>query len=61
MTDDITTRLAYDGCDEPACNMIRGDALIEIETLRAELVKHQLPQRISNAKAIWEEMGFDND
>lgn len=34
MADDIVERLKYEGCDEPSCGVMRGDALREIERLR---------------------------
>jgi hypothetical protein len=39
MTDDIVNRLTYEGCYEPACNIIRGEAADEIERLRSALQK----------------------
>ena len=73
MTDDIMTRLGtpddcirelLSGC---VCNFI-GDgncrccrAAEMIEHLRTELESYQVPQRIRNAKAMWNEMGFGDD
>lgn len=62
MNDDIVIRLKEIATEErPLWRSAMVEAADEIERLRQELSNHQLPQRISNAKAIWKTMGFDND
>lgn len=50
MTDDIITRLVYDGCDEPACGSTRGDAVIEIEQLQMEIARLDLLSKFLQAE-----------
>jgi hypothetical protein len=43
MNEDIVERLTYEGCDELSCAILRGDAVREIERLKA--LSDELHQR----------------